>query len=187
MENGSNPALDEDKNGLKSNKATPKKKNFGLKKKLIRADTKIRDLITSVSTSTATRRGSAPGPIRSPTVPFTSSKPGTPVEDFTFVHWEPRPVSQVNSEPLECHSETNLAQEGTSAVPVRPPRKNKRRQIQTSSEVVTKWPSNEGVLDVLDLRFDSDDQSGHSGFLDNIVRKFSKLTHLATKKNLRDT
>ena len=173
-----------------------KAKNFNLKKKLIRADSKLRELINAAAAG-AGRRGSAPGTVgssstanvRSPTLSVTSPSQETafPMDEAALAEADrcPSVASSGCSSVVDvaaaaaAASASALSCEPDGTAPVAPPRrKNRPRPPPVSTlAALTKWPSNDAVLaaDVLDLRFD---QPGGGepvtpGFLDNFVRKFN--------------
>lgn len=165
------------------------KKNFSLKKQLIRADSKLRDLIVA-----AGRRGSAPSANSSkpnspvdceprPTFPAAESNCCESAESCSSV--EPKPVQQEMAESPTLTTEYTDAggksvTPATATAPVRPPRRNKHKRppsATVTTEILTKWPSSDELVQVLDLRLDGGEDCRDgctSGFLDNIVRKFSK-------------
>ena len=172
------------------------KMNLNLKKKLVKADSKLRDLLVQ-----AGRRGSTPtGSVQNVTTP----QDDNPATAFGSVAWD---SERRQSQPLPAEPKFQPPEESVSSRPndlnlfdsdgnpTRPPRRKHPNQrafsspsalpLQThassSCEVLKHWPvsadaSSTVVFSVLDLRFDESDAAGipHSKFLDNIVRKFSK-------------
>lgn len=181
-----------------------KKKNFNLKKQLSKADTKLRDLFAPVSrrgsgASTGAGTASAAGGLTSPHL--ADSKPVSPQEEQQAAFHFPEPAdgnAAVPAEPLDSTAAAKASQDialfDPDGIPIRPPRRLKKSLSAAATHQKTgghrdcgwkrTWYSSDSdstalappvQIHVLDLRFDAADDSCHAGFLDNLVRKFSKL------------
>ena len=158
------------------------KKSFNLKKKLVKVDSKLRDLLAG----SAGRRSSVASPSAPEASPALPASPGSAtlssaaspeVEKeattaFPFPDVEPEVAVEATEETVKAEVEPEVE------APVRPPRRNKRKSIPVAAPAAAAVADDvvcTSGAEIHDFRLETPAEATCSGFLGSIVRKFSKI------------